>query len=331
MNYGLDIKDKKDLVGICYSTWFNPIVRENGPAPKNIAEILAGRDTWGQVGQFHFWSEPALGYYRSDDRKIIRRHMELLQAAGIDFIILDNTNASPNWDTGKPGDYWDEMLRRPVQALLDTMLEMRSEGIQTPYVVSWNKTEPEFGYAVCDKLYAEHFSRPEYKDLLVYWGDKLFTITTKLTDDPPKYTEVRKMWGLVRNLAPCEWSFLSHENKPCKDADGNNEQICVCTAAQATYMTCTDTALGRQEGRTFYRQWKNAFDARPRIVTVTWWNEWAAQRFVVDGETAFVDNYTPEFSRDIEPMKGGHGDTYYRWLTEYIRAYKAHEECPKLV
>lgn len=81
----------------------------------------------------------------------------------------------------------------------------------------------------------------------------------------------------------------------CEDYNGNYEQICVCTAAQATYMTCTDTALGRQGGKTFYRQWKNAFDARPRIVTVTWWNEWAAQRFLVEDETAFVDNYTPEF------------------------------------
>lgn len=27
----------------------------------------------------------------------------------------------------------------------------------------------------------------------------------------------------------------------------------------------------------------------------------------------------------------GHGDLYYRWLCEYIRAYKAHEACPHLV
>ena len=138
MNYGLDIGNKKDLVGICYSTWFNPIVKYGGEKPKNIAEILAGKDTWGEVGQFHFWSEPALGYYRSDDQKIIRRHMEMLQAAGIDFIILDNTNASPGWDTGASGDYWDQMVRQPVEALLRTLLEMRKEGLQTPYVVSWN-------------------------------------------------------------------------------------------------------------------------------------------------------------------------------------------------
>ncbi len=30
-------------------------------------------------------------------------------------------------------------------------------------------------------------------------------------------------------------------------------------------------------------------------------------------------------------MKGGHGDQYYRWLCEYIRAYRAGEDCPVLV
>ena len=49
-----------------------------------------------------------------------------------------------------------------------------------------------------------------------------------------------------------------------------------------------------------------------------------------DGETTFVDNYTQEYSRDIEPMEGGHGDLYYRWLCEYVRAYKAGEDCPTL-
>ena len=331
MNYGLDIKNRQDLVGICYSTWFNPIVKYDGSKPKNIAEILAGQEEWGEIGEFHFWSEPALGYYRSDDKAVIRRHMELLQEAGIDFIILDNTNAEPAWDTGVPGDYWDQMLRQPTAALLDTLLEMRAEGLKTPYVVSWNHTEPAFGYAVCDQLYQEHFSKPEYRDLLVYWGEKQLVITTKLTENPPAYAEVRKMWGLVPNPGIREWSFLSHDNKACFDPDGNPEQICVCTAAQSTYMTCTDTALGRQNGKTFYRQWRNAFAARPKIVTVTWWNEWAAQRFVVDGKTAFVDNYTPEYSRDIEPVKGSHGDLYYRWLKEYVRAYKAHEKCPDLL
>lgn len=33
------------------------------------------------------------------------------------------------------------------------------------------------------------------------------------------------------------------------------------------------------------------------------------------GESYFIDQYNQEYSRDIEPMKGGHGDNYYYQLT----------------
>lgn len=81
-----------------------------------------------------------------------------------------------------------------------------------------------------------------------------------------------------------------------------------------------------------YEQWKNAFDYRPKAITITWWNEWCAQLFYDgNGNPRFVDNYTQEFSRDIEPMEGGHGDMYYQWTKQYIAAYKNMEECPRLV
>jgi hypothetical protein len=47
------------------------------------------------------------------------------------------------------------------------------------------------------------------------------------------------------------------------------------------------------------------------------------------GETYFVDNYTREASRDIEPMKGGHGDLYYQWMKQYIESYKKQEAMPQ--
>ncbi|PWL98293.1 MAG: hypothetical protein DBY09_05600, partial [Selenomonadales bacterium] len=37
-------------------------------------------------GQAHWWGEPLWGYYRSDDEYVIRKQMELLTIAGIDFI-----------------------------------------------------------------------------------------------------------------------------------------------------------------------------------------------------------------------------------------------------
>lgn len=102
--YGLDITDKNDLVSICYSTWFNPIVAKSGSASGiyNITEILAGNGQWGPENAFHFWGEPAVGYYRSDDKSVIRTHMTQLAEAGVDFIIIDNTNAQANtWGAGR--------------------------------------------------------------------------------------------------------------------------------------------------------------------------------------------------------------------------------------
>ena len=135
------------------------------------------------------------------------------------------------------------------------------------------------------------------------------------------------MWGL-NGTSSVNWSFLERDNdKPGRDSSGNVEQIGVSTAAQATYMSNKSTALGRRNGLTFYEQWQTAFKYHPKVVTITWWNEWCA---INQGNNTYVDLYDQDYSRDIEPMQGGHGDTYYKWMKQYISAYKSNKSCPKL-
>jgi hypothetical protein len=68
----------------------------------------------------------------------------------------------------------------------------------------------------------------------------------------------------------------------------------------------------------------------PRFIFVTGWNEWIAGRFAefngVKLPVMFVDQFDQEHSRDIEPMRGGHGDDYYWQLVNYIRRYKGARE-----
>lgn len=325
---GLDITNKKDLVSICYSVWFDGILGEgNEPVNDfyNIAEVLSGNQQWGAVGQFHYWGKPAQGYYRSTDKQAIRKNMSLLADAGVDFIILDYTNANDTYvSNASHGETW---AFAPLRAICETIVEMRAKGKETPYVVLWcGQSEG----ALIDAFYQRFYTVEEWKDCFVYWNGKPFMISAKpLESFPrPELFTVRYMWGLTD--ADC-WRFLNVNNRGTVYVrDGVREQISVAVATQETYMSYP-TAHGRNGGKFFYEQWKNAFGYRPKIVTVTWWNEWAAQRFIVDGETTFVDNYTTEYSRDIEPMEGGHGDLYYRWLCEYVRAYKAGEECPVLI
>ena len=55
---------------------------------------------------------------------------------------------------------------------------------------------------------------------------------------------------------------------------------------------------------------------------VTGWNEWVAGRFRRGNDVIFVDQFSREFSRDIEPMRGGHADNFYCQLVENVRRYK---------
>jgi hypothetical protein len=88
-------------------------------------------------------------------------------------------------------------------------------------------------------------------------------------------------------------------------------------------------------GLNFAEQWRRALELDPQIVFVTGWNEWIAGRFNPatmplpgTGPVAFVDEFDAEFSRDIEPMKGGHQDNYYYQLVANIRRFKGARSIP---
>ena len=70
--------------------------------PGNLNRLLAlgkyftaGQVKGGDVYKrqvFHHWGEPLFGYYTSDDEWVLRRHVEMLTDAGVDFLVFDTTN-----------------------------------------------------------------------------------------------------------------------------------------------------------------------------------------------------------------------------------------------
>ncbi len=333
---GLDITDKSDLVSICYSVWFDAILGSGtGKVTSwhNISEILEGKRDWGPENAFHYWATPAVGYYyRSSDKAVIRQHMTQLYTAGVDFIIIDLTNAGDNYIGNNS---WTSYIKKPMDAICDTIMEMRAEGLGTPYVVFWAGDSDGPLYR---ELYNKYHNVDRWKDCFVYWNDKPFMLTTHKQPADFPYQDlftVRSMWGLRGSAYKRgQWSFLEANNRGivAYDKYRKAEQVCVAVAAQQNYMSNKATATGREGGFTWYKQWYNAFSVHPKVVTVTWWNEWTAQRIKTsDNEYHFTDNYTPDYSRDIEPMSGGHGDQYYQWLIKYISAYKGGLDCPILV
>jgi hypothetical protein len=340
---GLDVTNKKDLVSICYTMWFNAI-HGNGSnkieTAHNVAEYTekygfsaeygfgTKDDQHNALHAFHYWSKPAQGYYRSTDTAAIRNNMTLLYNAGVDFIILDYTYATaPGYNPGT--DPWKSYIEGPLTALLDTIMEMRAEGLGTPYVVCWMGSDNMFS-AMKEKF----LDVEKWKDCFVYWDGKPFIMNWAKSDGVTyEGLTVRSMYGLRGEASEGQWSYLEIDNSRtvAYDASGAPEHMCADVATQETYMSLP-TAHGRNGGRFWNGQWKNVFSVHPKIVTVTWWNEWCAQLYYVDGVGyIFTDNFNQEYSRDVEPMEGGHGDLYYRWLCEYVRCYKAGLPCPELI
>ena len=92
-----------------------------------------------------------------------------------------------------------------------------------------------------------------------------------------------------------------------------------------------DTSPGALDrGGNFQEQWQRVFELDPPFAMVTGWNEWIAGRWgKPDTSVEFVDQFDREYSRDIEPMKGGHGDNYYYQLAANVRRYKGISAIPK--
>jgi hypothetical protein len=86
-------------------------------------------------------------------------------------------------------------------------------------------------------------------------------------------------------------------------------------------------------GLNFQEQWERALREDPRFIFVTGWNEWIGERMDdfmgVQAPVLFVDTYDQERSRDIEPMRGGHGDSYYYQTVSAIRRFKGARATPQ--
>jgi len=82
-------KNKK--VGVFYYIWHGYHSKKVYDITKILKEPK-GKRKWGPKGKFHFWGEPEQGYYNANDPWVLRRDLQMLTNAKVDFIYLDVTN-----------------------------------------------------------------------------------------------------------------------------------------------------------------------------------------------------------------------------------------------
>ncbi len=152
---------------------------------------------------------------------------------------------------------------------------------------------------------------------------------------------------------PDMWSWLEvHPQHVFTNSAGVKEQMSVGVAQNAVNGRLGSMSEAGAQGRSFHNgatdpradavrqgfnvaeQWERALRGDPRFIFVTGWNEWIAGRFAefngIKQPVMFVDQFDHEHSRDIEPMRGGHGDDYYYQLVSYVRRFKGACPLPRL-
>jgi len=340
-----DLRDKK-YVGLFYWTWHTQQSNYGNRNAYNVTQILEEHPdaindfhhpAWPKDANSYFWGEPLYGYYINTDRWVLRKHAELLALAGVDVVIFDCTNGSFTW-------------KESYMALCEVFTEARIDGVNTPQIAFLLAFGPSDGSKqAIEEIYNDLYKPRLYEDLFFIWKGKplIMAYPDNLSEEIQNYFTFRPGQPTY-NSGPSRddhWGWLEiHPQHGYARRSTGYEQVTVGVAQNwsaergLTAMNAPNS-FGRSYthhsgqiekedavnyGYNFQEQWDRALELDPQFVFVTGWNEWIAGRYEMWQQqyNAFPDEFSQEKSRDIEPMKGGHGDAYYYQLASNIRRYK---------
>jgi len=297
---------KPKFVGILYETWFNQLDKFSyAPIyPQPVSNL-----------QYRYWGEPLVGRYRSNNVSVINQHADWLAAANVDFIALDYSN----------DNVLNSDLNGPLSLFLSTYAERVAKRIPTPRITFLTKSvETEISL-----IKAQAFdSHPHL--WFNYQGKPLLLTVNACPWASCAPFNIRQAWGLLA-ANDNRWSFLQQTPQPVYLNNGVPEEMAVSAAQQSSYMSDLSSARGRlfnyrtgknngYEGQNFDDQWSNAISKGVSFVFIKSWNEWCSLQLP---NGYFTDEFNREYSNDLEPMRGGHGDLYYRKLKEHVAKFKA--------
>lgn len=337
-------------VGLFYFLWLG----KHAPTDSiyNLQEILDSlpREDWGKLStgkygklhEFHFAAEPLYGYYYINDEWVLRKHMELLTNAGVDFLFFDTTN---NFT------YTDTALK-----IMKILHELNEQGYDAPKVTFYTNTAAA---TRIQGIYNDIYAQNRYPDTWFMVDGKPVMIGPKDANVNDFFTMKVNQWPTERENHVDAWPWMDGKRPQYiyKDSDGKKSAINVSVAQHSSTWRFSDSIydvmdrgnLGRsygeakvndkltekyynaiaenpdlyKQGLNFQAQWDVAHKADVPYVLVTGWNEWIAARQASSDEYAhFVDLASAEFSRDIEMMKGGYFDNYYVQLAYNIQKLK---------
>lgn len=294
-------------------------------------------------GQAHFWGEPIWGYYNSIDEWVIRKQMQMLTMAGVDFIFFDHTNAV----------IYPEVVMKVCSVINDLV----KEGWNPPRISSYThsrSTETTKGlYDLIYKpnRYPDTWYRVDGKPMIIAYTDPADDIAEAVSRGDNSYKpaplpdEILNFFHFYKPNWPfdptypdgftwIEWHFpqpLHTESKMMNVTVASHPKVPMSfslTRGWVNWGRGWDPARKMNisedvdKGTFFQAEWDHAIKSDPPTISVGGWNEWVAYKQIYDGEYMLCDAASKEYSRDIEPMNGGYQDAFYLQLIYNIRRYK---------
>ena len=301
----------------------------------NIFQDSLDTDTPLVFGQYYWWGKPLFDFYSSEDTWVMRRHIEMFIYAGIDALIVDATNGSA---------YATELTK-----LMRLLREYNEAGWNAPKVAIYTNTN---SLNTMMSAYWEIYSLDKYPDTWYMIDGKPLIIGSE-TDPMIEefFTLRRSQWPNhtgERVPGGFPWIDFKDDADVYYDTNGKHGVIPVSVAQNSSpnawfsdnlfYGMTGDNGGSRgrswhdgkdnitedsyKYGYNFQEEWDNAIASKAEIAMVLQWNEWIASVGNYGGKIGIYDQLTAEFSRDIEPMTGGHFDNYYMQLVENVRRFK---------
>ena len=334
---------------------------EKYPEAKNDYNHAA----WTGTGHYCFWNEPIYGFYTTEDPWVLRRHAELLANAGVDVIFTDNTNGNMTWRASYMALYetWDDAQKNgavnvpKVSYLLPFGANDGSKDqLESLYLDIYRPGKFRNLWFYWDEkpmLMAHNGNISKGNNL----GKEILNNFTFRGGQPGYRVDstAAKQWGWLSVFPQALYSTRGQSGVN----RGEIEQMTVGVAVNHNYVTKEITAMNGVNvmGRSYTTDYENRYDVEgaeaskwgyqfsqqfdyalevsPPVLFVTGWNEWHAWRQPnpwgganSQVNNALVDQFSDEFSRDLEPSKGALQDHYYYLFVNYARKYKGVNPIP---
>ena len=307
---------------------------------------------WGQATSgYYYWGESIYNYYKGDDYWVHLKNVQLLTDAGVDILVLDATNAI---------HYGPE-----ANALMNAIDALIAQGKNPPKIAFYTNSSSG---ATMQNIYNDFYKTGapyRHPNTWYYMNSNplIIGITSESVgkDYASFFTYRESQWpneGQKTNGWP--WIEFQRPQKVYSNSSSQREIVNVSVAQHPNLSAAMggsafygDTgnwgrsyrngstgnpAVDLPYGYNVQEQWDYAISQNVPYVFVTGWNEWIVGRWhyptALDSgqqKSQFVDQASPEYSRDIEPsLTGSLKDNYYMQLVSNVRKYKGVEAATAL-